>query len=594
MFAAGQGQLQASTTPALSNAPPDNLVHKETALSSLSKRYLLFLLVFSLAAIVHVAAATHTHATRTGQDLVSTALDPLDGTGGQAVPADLGMPAVDLTAGAPPPVALTPSPIPTPSAAPPTAFDLDDPFAGLDGGSDPIQSSGLPGLSPAPGGFPPAPAATDSAADLFGVGGSSSTASPGLFLGSMVGSTPAGASQPLPPTHSSGLFNPVMGQGSAQGYYQPAMNVPVVPAGGMNTLPTMAAAAAPVAPGSPSLGMAGSPARIMTRGGKAPASPSLSASHSGPGLEDAVKALGLAMSPAKTGPASKAAVNKPQSRPLSPGQPIMGSSYSTYDSAEGLGSGVGPNVLGSYVVEGSGLVGEQLVGQAGMPDQEADLSGQGMKQSSKAASSSNPSGFDAFGDVLQPMNKPSGAEAPQPSQQAKPLGSDLDTSLASLASNLNVGGGAAALKKDHQWQPKGESKLTGGNSFQRQPMAQSTTTGVPQWGAAQPGFQQPNMMGAPGAPMMYQQPMGAPMGQPMMGMVQPMGMMGGMHPMQPGMQPAMQPGMGMGGMMGGMQAGPPGMFNPQQPAMMGAFQPQRPPAPSNSGTSAVNDPFGAL
>lgn len=197
-------------------------------------------------------------------------------------------------------------------------------------------------------------------------------------------------------------------------------------------------------------------------------------------------------------------------------------------------------------------------------------------------------GFDAFGDVLQPMNKTAGAAAPQPSQQAKPLGSDLDTSLASLASNLNVGGGAAALKKDHQWQPKGESKLTGGNSFQRQPMAQSTTTGVPQWGAAQPGFQQPNMMGGPGAPMMYQQPMGAPMGQPMMGMVQPMGMMG-MHSMQHGMQP----GMSMP-MMGGMSGGAPGMYNPQQPVRMGAFQPQRPPAPSNSTTNAVNDPFGAL
>ena len=68
-------------------------------------------------------------------------------------------------------------------------------------------------------------------------------------------------------------------------------------------------------------------------------------------------------------------------------------------------------------------------------------------------------------------------------------------------------------------------------------------------------------------------------------MGQPMGMMG---------MPAMQPGMGMGGMMGGMPSGPPGMYNAQQSPMMGGFQPQRPPAPSNSSSSTVNDPFGAL
>ncbi|RUS77002.1 hypothetical protein EGW08_015227 [Elysia chlorotica] len=251
----------------------------------------------------------------------------------------------------------------------------------------------------------------------------------------------------------------------------------------------------------------------MTRGGKAPASPSLSGTHSsphsGPGLEDAVKALGLAMSPAKGGPAGRTNVSKPQSRPLSPGQPIMGRSSPAYN----LGEDVSSTVPGSYGVEGVGHDMGQS-GQAGMSNQQEDLSGKG---------------FDAFGDVLQPMNKTAGAEAPLPSRQAKPLGSDLDTSLASLASNLN--------------------------------------------------------MGAPGAPMMYQQPMGAPMGQPMMGMGQPpMGMMG----------MPMQPGMGMRGMMGGMPGGPPAMYNAQQPAMMGGFQPQRPPAPSNSGTGAVNDPFGAL
>lgn len=31
-------------------------------------------------------------------------------------------------------------------------------------------------------------------------------------------------------------------------------------------------------------------------------------------------------------------------------------------------------------------------------------------------------------------------------------------------------------RTDHQWQPKGESKLTGGASFQQRPMIASTTT----------------------------------------------------------------------------------------------------------------------
>ena len=43
--------------------------------------------------------------------------------------------------------------------------------------------------------------------------------------------------------------------------------------------------------------------------------------------------------------------------------------------------------------------------------------------------------------------------------------------------------------RDHQWQPKGDPKLTGGMAFQRAPLAQSTT---PQWGNQ--GFQQPQMV----------------------------------------------------------------------------------------------------
>merc|ERR1711923_616389 len=132
------------------------------------------------------------------------------------------------------------------------------------------------------------------------------------------------------------------------------------------------------------------------------------------------------------------------------------------------------------------------------------------------------------------MNKTSPSHGQQSqSGQAAGLGNDLDSSLASLATNLSVGGGANQLKKDHQWQPKGDPKLTGGTTFQPMPMAPTTA-----WG--QPGMQPaPNMpMGAMMQPMMGQ-PMGQPMMQPMMGMPQqtmgmpqqPMGMPG-MMPMQ--------------------------------------------------------------
>ncbi|GFO03618.1 phosphatidylinositol-binding clathrin assembly protein [Plakobranchus ocellatus] len=510
-----------------------------------------------------------------GQDLVSTSLEPLDGTGGQEAPVSSGMSADPMT-GAPQP-ALSPSPTP---AAP--TYTLDDPFAGLEGPDS--QQSVSPGLSPASA-FPPSSVGVEPAVDLFAVGGVSS--SPNMFMSS----AGAGAGMPTPHPHpplpapSPGLFNPVIGgQAQGQGFYQPTMNIPPAAGGGSLSL-----GGAPVPPGSPSLGMGGSPARIMTRGGKAPASPSLSAAHSGPGLEDAVKALGLTMSPAKSAPGSKALA---QSRPLSPGQPIMGRTSPGGGKDCGLTSGEQVGAPGGYGGEGSGHTVDQT-GQAYMSEQDTSLTGltgQGAKDNSSRVNSPKAPGFDAFGDVLQPMNRSAAAEAPQANQQAKSLGTDLDTSLASLASNLNVGGGAAALKKDHQWQPKAESKLTGGNAFQRQPMAQSTTTGAPQWGAAHPGFQQPNMMGAPGAPMMYQQHMGAPMAQPMMGMGQPMGMMG---------MPAMQPNMGMAGMptvMPGAMPAAPGMYGVQRP-MMGGFpaQPQMTPAPSTSNSnSTVNDPFGAL
>ncbi|RUS77001.1 hypothetical protein EGW08_015226 [Elysia chlorotica] len=150
-----------------------------------------------------------------GQDLVSASLDPLDGTGGQGLPADLAMPAaVDIGSGAAL-TALTPSPTPSPVPHAGPTLGLDDPFAGLEG-SDSTQ---LPNISPSPVGLPPAPVVSDNAADLFGIsGGGSSVQS--MFMGSGVSSAPAGTSRPLP-AHNPGMFNPMMGQAQTPGYYQP-------------------------------------------------------------------------------------------------------------------------------------------------------------------------------------------------------------------------------------------------------------------------------------------------------------------------------------------------------------------------------------
>ncbi|XP_025096811.1 phosphatidylinositol-binding clathrin assembly protein LAP-like isoform X19 [Pomacea canaliculata] len=177
-------------------------------------------------------------------------------------------------------------------------------------------------------------------------------------------------------------------------------------------------------------------------------------------------------------------------------------------------------------------------------------------------------GFDAFGDVLQPtkqggMIQPTGSN--KTATEAKLLATDLDTSLASLASNLSVKSSSNQIKKtDHQWQPKGESKLTGGASFQQRPMIASTTT----WTTPQ---YQPPMMGMTGVG--FSQPQMMPIAaQPMMGVGQPM-------PVAPGM--GMMPSMGMPQplMYGGARMPVTGSFPQTQP------RPQNPPQ---------NDPFGAL
>jgi len=181
-------------------------------------------------------------------------------------------------------------------------------------------------------------------------------------------------------------------------------------------------------------------------------------------------------------------------------------------------------------------------------------------------------GFDAFGEILQPHGTPTKQATPtqKPAMSAK----DLDSNLAMLAGNIAINGADSVKKPQHQWQPKGDHKLTGGNTWNPPVMSQGATWSQPTYTQAmRPGV--PGYVGQPGMPMMnqgmaspqqgYNPMMGGGMGQPMagmgMGQQQPMGMPMG-QPMYGGMRPGMQP-------MGGMQ--------------------QKQPPPSQ-----VNDPFGAL
>ncbi|CAC5367441.1 unnamed protein product [Mytilus coruscus] len=159
-------------------------------------------------------------------------------------------------------------------------------------------------------------------------------------------------------------------------------------------------------------------------------------------------------------------------------------------------------------------------------------------------------GFDAFGEVLKPANT-SGQLLN--TQTDKLLQKDLDSSLASLAGNLNINPAASVKKIQHEWQPKGEQKKTGGANFQFQGNASSTWTA------------QPVMTGSSVSQnMMYQQPIGQPSMQPGMIANRPLGM---------NMQPLMgvQPQAGVYGMNGTLMTQP------------------RPPA-----HQSMNDPFGAL
>ncbi|XP_029799810.1 clathrin coat assembly protein AP180 isoform X2 [Suricata suricatta] len=154
-------------------------------------------------------------------------------------------------------------------------------------------------------------------------------------------------------------------------------------------------------------------------------------------------------------------------------------------------------------------------------------------------STSSSSSFDPSGDLLMPTMAPAGQPAPismvppSPAMAAsKALGSDLDSSLASLVGNLGISG-TTSKKGDLQW-TAGEKKLTGGANWQPKVAPATWSAGVapstPLQGAVPPTSSVPPVAGAPsvgqpgagfgmppagtGMPMMPQQPV--MFAQPMM------------------------------------------------------------------------------
>ncbi|XP_062042424.1 clathrin coat assembly protein AP180 isoform X13 [Lepus europaeus] len=101
-----------------------------------------------------------------------------------------------------------------------------------------------------------------------------------------------------------------------------------------------------------------------------------------------------------------------------------------------------------------------------------------------SSSSFDPSVFDGLGDLLMPTMAPTGQPAPismippSPAMAAsKALGSDLDSSLASLVGNLGISG-TTSKKGDLQWNA-GEKKLTGGANWQPKVTPATWSAGVP-------------------------------------------------------------------------------------------------------------------
>ncbi|XP_036049731.1 clathrin coat assembly protein AP180 isoform X2 [Onychomys torridus] len=160
----------------------------------------------------------------------------------------------------------------------------------------------------------------------------------------------------------------------------------------------------------------------------------------------------------------------------------------------------------------------------------------GTTPSTSSSSSFDPSVFDGLGDLLMPTMAPSGQPAPvsmvppSPAMAAsKGLGSDLDSSLASLVGNLGISG-TTTKKGDLQWNA-GEKKLTGGANWQPKVTPATWSAGVPQ-GTVPPTSSVPPGAGAPSV------------GQPGAGFgMSPAGTGMTMMPQQPVMfaQPMMRP-----------------------------------------------------
>nr|XP_017451394.1 clathrin coat assembly protein AP180 isoform X20 [Rattus norvegicus] len=126
----------------------------------------------------------------------------------------------------------------------------------------------------------------------------------------------------------------------------------------------------------------------------------------------------------------------------------------------------------------------------------------GTTPSTSSSSSFDPSVFDGLGDLLMPTMAPSGQPAPvsmvppSPAMSAsKGLGSDLDSSLASLVGNLGISG-TTSKKGDLQWNA-GEKKLTGGANWQPKVTPATWSAGVPPQGTVPPTSSVPPGAGAP-------------------------------------------------------------------------------------------------
>lgn len=246
---------------------------------------------------------------------------------------------------------------------------------------------------------------------------------------------------------------------------------------------------------------------------------------------------------------------------------------------------------------GSGQAGTPTGRASSTPGYGTPPSGLSSPAKSVAGFGSSATGaFDAFGDVLQPQGTSGKVGGHDKSGSSSLLKGDLDSTLASLASNLDINGPKQALKKGsaHQWgSPKPAAKTAGSVGWTGPPasvsaVAPGVATGNMAWTSSpQHGFQ--GMVAPPG-----QWGSGAVIGGPFSqqtagtGMLpQQQFMVGGVRPLAsavPGVPAAMNVSLG------GTQ--------PVQQPMFAGISPQVP-LVSSAGSAlpsqtSVNDPFGAL